>query len=82
MIDENKIRAAKELHEKIDIALRIAADKVYAERERTGETFPYIVNGKVVEITVEQLPVEDLEPLPLTRVESEANNLAENGINK
>jgi len=41
----------KEAHD----AFKLAVAKVYDEYERTGETFPYLLDGKVVWITYQQL---------------------------
>jgi hypothetical protein len=48
-------RAIDEMDAEALQSFKDAVAKVYAELERTGETFPYLLDGKVVHITVAQL---------------------------
>jgi hypothetical protein len=48
-------RAIDEMDAEALQSFKDAVAKVHAELERTGVEFPYLLNGKVVHITMEQL---------------------------
>ncbi len=48
-------QSIEEMHQEAHDAFKRAVAKVYDEYERTGETFPYLLDGKVVGITYQQL---------------------------
>lgn len=50
--EKNAIRA---MHREAHQAFKDAAAQVYEELDRTGATFPYLLDGKVIQITTAQL---------------------------
>ena len=50
-----KKRAIEEMDIEAFQSFKDAVAKVYEELERTGETFPYLLEGKVIHITTAQL---------------------------
>ena len=52
---EEKRETAKKMHDVAFQDLKDAVAEVFAEFDRTGETFPYMLDGKVVHLTMAQL---------------------------
>ncbi len=50
-----KKRAIDEMDAEAEQSFKDAVAKVHAELERTGMEFPYLLNGKVIHLTMEQL---------------------------
>lgn len=55
MLSTEKKEEIRAMHREAHQSFKDAVAKVYEELERTGETFPYLLNGKVIHITMEQL---------------------------
>jgi protein involved in temperature-dependent protein secretion len=55
MLSIERKNEVKEMQKEMHETLKEAVAEVYEEFERTGETFPYLIDGKVVWITYQQL---------------------------
>lgn len=55
MLSIERKQEVKEMQREMHESLKEAVAEVYAKYEQTGETFPYLIDGKVVWITYQQL---------------------------
>ena len=55
MLSTEKKEEIRAMHREAHQSFKDAVAKVYEELERTGETFPYLLDGKVIHITTAQL---------------------------
>jgi uncharacterized protein (DUF1330 family) len=55
MLSIEEKQEIKAMQKEASEALKRAGEKVFAKYEQTGETFPYLIDGKVVWITYQQL---------------------------